>query len=232
MRAAAAAKVRRTPPAPPPPTVPVAPAAPAPVITSSPRLERALHSPPENPRRVIVLAASTGGTEALREVLVQLPGNLPPIVIVQHIPAAFSRAFADRLDSQCVLNVREAGPDEMCQPGEAIIAPGNHHLLLQRTSRGYRTQLNDGPQVWHQRPAADVLFRSIRGPDRPHVIGGVFTGMGKCRLWHAQGGLDKWRSRAPSLVAKNRLSLGKTRGHSRAPSGPCSRPISPAARRS
>jgi two-component system, chemotaxis family, protein-glutamate methylesterase/glutaminase len=146
---------------------------------SAPVIPRATASPPDNPRRLILLAASTGGTEALREVLVQLPLGLPPIVIVQHIPAAFSRAFADRLDSQCVLNVREAGPDEPCLPGQAIIAPGNYHLLLQRFAGGYRTQLNQGPPVWHQRPAADVLFKSIRPGDRAHIIGGVFTGMGK-----------------------------------------------------
>jgi two-component system chemotaxis response regulator CheB len=130
-------------------------------------------------RRLIVLGASTGGTEALREVMVRLPAGLPPIAIVQHIPANFSRAFADRLDSLCAFPVHEAVDGEALPPGSALIAPGNYHMLVRWTGTGYRVELNSGPQVWHQRPAVDILFKSVPEAHRPHTIGGVLTGMGK-----------------------------------------------------
>lgn len=130
-------------------------------------------------RRLIVLAASTGGTEALREVLTRLPDGLPPIAIVQHIPAHFSRAFAERLASLCAFPVHEAAEGDLLRPGGAWVAPGNFHLLLRWTGAGYRAELNSGPQVWHQRPAADVLFKSVPEASARHVVAGVFTGMGK-----------------------------------------------------
>lgn len=132
-----------------------------------------------DPRRLIVLGASTGGTEALREVLVNLPDGLPPIAIVQHIPANFSRAFADRLDGLCPFHVREAADGDALIPGTALVAPGNFHLFVRWTGAGYRVELNSGPQVWHQRPAVDILFKSIPENLCPHVIAGVLTGMGK-----------------------------------------------------
>ena len=146
------------------------------------------HSPPQrsetvayrgDPRRLIVLGASTGGTEALREILVGLPAGLPPIAIVQHIPANFSRAFAERLDSLCAFRVREAVDGDALSPGTALVAPGNFHMLVRWTGTGYRVELNSGPQVWHQRPAVDILFKSVPEAVRPHTIGGVLTGMGK-----------------------------------------------------
>lgn len=130
-------------------------------------------------RRLILLAASTGGTEALREVLTRLPDGLPPIAIVQHIPAHFSRAFAERLASLCAFPVREAAEGDILRPGGAWVAPGNYHLLLRWTGAGYRAELNSGPQVWHQRPAADVLFKSVPEAAAKQVVAGVFTGMGK-----------------------------------------------------
>jgi two-component system chemotaxis response regulator CheB len=141
---------------------------------------RATHArlPPE-PRRLILLGASTGGTEALREVLVRLPDGLPPIAIVQHIPAHFSRAFADRLDSLCAFRVAEAVDGDILRPGLALVAPGNFHLLLRWTGTAYRAELNSGPAVWHQRPAVDVLFKSVPQAHAPHIVAGVLTGMGK-----------------------------------------------------
>lgn len=130
-------------------------------------------------RRLIVLGASTGGTEALREVLVRLPAGLPPIAIVQHIPAHFSKAFADRMRSLCAFEVHEAIEGEMLRPGMAVVAPGNFHLLLRWVGGGYRTELNSGPQVWHQRPAVDILFKSVPEASARHVVAGVLTGMGK-----------------------------------------------------
>ncbi|MBC7367654.1 MAG: chemotaxis response regulator protein-glutamate methylesterase [Undibacterium sp.] len=133
-----------------------------------------------NPRRVILLGASTGGTEALREVLTQLPAGLPGIAVVQHIPPVFSKAFADRLNTQCNFEVREAVDGERLTPGLALIAPGNFHMLLQWCVDHYTVRVTDGPQVWHQRPAVDLLFKSaVNCGAAPYAIAGVLTGMGK-----------------------------------------------------
>lgn len=132
-----------------------------------------------HPRRMILLGASTGGTEALREVLAKLPGDLPPIAIVQHIPPVFSKAFAERLNSVCAFEVREAVDGERFLPGLALVAPGNYHMLIQSGPDGYRVRLTDGPPVWYQRPAVDVLFKSAVEPVGAYAIAGVFTGMGK-----------------------------------------------------
>lgn len=132
-----------------------------------------------DPRRMILLGASTGGTEALREVLVRLPGDLPPIAIVQHIPAHFSKAFADRLNQSCRLEVREAVDGDRLLPGTALIAPGNFHMMVQWSGDGYRARVTDGPMVWHQRPAVDILFKSAVELVGHRAIAGVLTGMGK-----------------------------------------------------
>ena len=137
-------------------------------------------SAPATSRQVILLGASTGGTEALRAVLTRLPAGLPPIAIVQHIPAVFSKAFADRLGEQCAFAVREAVDGERLEPGLALIAPGNFHLMLQWHGDHYRARVTGGPQVWHQRPAVDVLFKSAADCGAaPHAVAGVLTGMGK-----------------------------------------------------
>lgn len=135
---------------------------------------------PNSARQVILLGASTGGTEALRAVLTRLPGGLPPIAIVQHIPPVFSKAFADRLATQCAFQVREAVDGERLEPGLALIAPGNFHLMLQWHGDHYRARVTGGPQVWHQRPAVDLLFKSAADCGAaPHALAGVLTGMGK-----------------------------------------------------
>ncbi len=133
-----------------------------------------------NSRQIILLGASTGGTEALRAVLTRLPAGLPPIAIVQHIPPVFSKAFADRLSEQCAFEVREAADGDRLEPGLALIAPGNFHLMLQWQGDHYRARIASGPQVWHQRPAVDVLFKSAADCGAaPHAVAGVLTGMGK-----------------------------------------------------
>lgn len=135
---------------------------------------------PFDPRAVILLGASTGGTEALKEVITRLPPNLPGIAIVQHIPRGFSKAFADRLGQLSTLDVREAVDGDRLAPGVALIAPGNFHLLLQWAGTGYRVRVADGPPVWHQRPAVDLLFRSAADCGAgPHAVAGVLTGMGR-----------------------------------------------------
>jgi two-component system chemotaxis response regulator CheB len=133
-----------------------------------------------DPRACILLGASTGGTEALREVLTALPAGLPGIAIVQHIPAGFSKAYADRLNGICAFPVREAVDGERLEPGTALIAPGNFHLLLSWCSDHYRVRVTTGPQVWHQRPAVDLLFKTAADCGAaPHAIAGILTGMGR-----------------------------------------------------
>lgn len=132
-----------------------------------------------DPRQVILLGASTGGTEALKDVLVDLPANMPGICIVQHIPAYFSKAFADRLNGLCQLEVREAVDGDIVKPGLALIAPGDYHMLLRWVGDHYIVQLKQGPLVWHQRPAVDVLFKAGASCAGPYAIGALLTGMGK-----------------------------------------------------
>jgi two-component system chemotaxis response regulator CheB len=138
------------------------------------------HPRTHSPRSIILLGASTGGTEALRDVLTRLPGDLPGIAIVQHIPGTFSRAFADRLNSLCELEVREAVDGDRIEPGLALIAPGGFHMLLQWSADHYRVRVTGGPPVWHQRPAVDILFKSAADCGAaPHAVAGLLTGMGK-----------------------------------------------------
>ncbi|MBI2516389.1 MAG: chemotaxis response regulator protein-glutamate methylesterase [Opitutae bacterium] len=168
VKAAALARVR------PAQVVPPASATRPPPASSATRA-RGLH-----PRSVILLGASTGGTEALRDVLTHLPDDLPGIAIVQHIPATFSKAFADRLNTLCALEVREAVDGDRLLPGLALVAPGNFHLLLQWSGDGYHVRVTGGPPVWHQRPAVDLLFKSAADCGAgPHAIAGILTGMGK-----------------------------------------------------
>jgi two-component system, chemotaxis family, protein-glutamate methylesterase/glutaminase len=135
---------------------------------------------PLSPRNVMLFGASTGGTEALREVLTQLPAGLPGIAIVQHLPPVFSKTFADRLSQQCNFPVREAADGDRLEPGLALVAPGNFHMMLAWHGDHYRVRVTDGPTVWHQRPAVDLLFKSAAECGAaPHALAGVFTGMGK-----------------------------------------------------
>ena len=141
-------------------------------------LPAAIHH--HNPRSIILLGASTGGTEALRDVLTHLPGNLPGIAIVQHIPGTFSKAFADRLNTLCTLEVREAVEGDIVAPGLALIAPGGFHMMLQWSVDHYRVRITGGPPVWHQRPAVDLLFKSaVDCGAAPYAVAGLLTGMGK-----------------------------------------------------
>jgi two-component system chemotaxis response regulator CheB len=156
---------------------------PAPIAPASKTIQQLRSTPlarDRSARQVILLGASTGGTEALREVLTRLPAGLPGIAIVQHIPPVFSKAFADRLNTQCAFEVREAVDGDRLTPGLALIAPGNFHLMLQWQGDHYRARVTGGPQIWHQRPAVDLLFKSAADCGAaPHAIAGVLTGMGK-----------------------------------------------------
>lgn len=129
-------------------------------------------------RQLIVIGASTGGIEALRKVLPRFPLGLPPIAVVQHISAYFSRAVAERLDAQCSLEVREAAEGDVLRPGMCVIAPGDAHLAVEFVSGAYRTRLLKTPPVHHCRPAVDVLFRSAADAGGDQVVAALLTGMG------------------------------------------------------
>ena len=147
--------------------------------------------------KVIAIGASTGGTEAIREVLMHLPANSPGIVITQHIPPIFSLAFAKRLDQICPMQVREACDGDAVVPGLALIAPGNLHLLLRRSGAAYRVQLKDGPRVCYQRPSVDVMFSSVAEAAGADAIGVLLTGMGSDG---AQGMLRMKRAGARTIA--------------------------------
>ncbi len=128
--------------------------------------------------KVVCIGASTGGTESLREVLVELPANSPGIVVVQHMPELFTAAFARRLDSLCQVDVREARDGDPVLPGQVLIAPGNRHMLLQRSGARYHVTIKDGPLVSRHRPSVDVLFRSAALNSGGNAVGIIMTGMG------------------------------------------------------
>ena len=138
-----------------------------------------VHSMIKTTNKIIAIGASTGGTEALREVLVTLPANIPPIVIVQHMPQHFTKTFAERLDSLCTIKVKEAGDMEILAPGKALIAPGNRHMQIVRSGAVYYAKLMDGPLVHHQRPAVENLFYSVAEYVGRNSVGVILTGMGK-----------------------------------------------------
>nr|WP_321472956.1 chemotaxis response regulator protein-glutamate methylesterase [uncultured Paludibaculum sp.] len=127
---------------------------------------------------VVAVGASTGGTEALREFLEAMPLDAPGIVIAQHMPEAFAARFAQRLDTSCRITVKEAADDDSVIRGQALIAPGNRHLLLKRRGARCYVEVKDGPLVSRLRPAVDVLFRSAARYGGRNVIGVIMTGMG------------------------------------------------------
>lgn len=128
--------------------------------------------------KLLIIGASTGGTEALKDILMAMPADSPAILITQHMPAAFTTAFANRLDRLCRISVKEARDGERVLPGYAYIAPGDRHLLLARNGANYITRIADGPPVSRHRPSVDVLFRSAANCAGKNCIGVILTGMG------------------------------------------------------
>lgn len=128
--------------------------------------------------KVIALGASTGGTEALREVLTRMPANSPGIMIVQHMPENFTAAFAQRLNSLCAIEVKEARQGDTLRPGLALLAPGNDHLLLRKSGTRYFAELKHAPLVCRHRPSVEVLFDSVTECAAKDAIGVLMTGMG------------------------------------------------------
>lgn len=132
----------------------------------------------ETTDKVIVVGASTGGTEALRVFLEAMPPDAPGIVIVQHMPEKFTEAFARRMDTLCSINVKEAQDNDSVIRGRALIAPGNRHMLLKRSGARYYVEIKDGPLVSRHRPSVDVLFRSAARYAGKNAVGVIMTGMG------------------------------------------------------
>jgi two-component system chemotaxis response regulator CheB len=188
VRAAAGA---RRPPSPPPPRHP-GPAAGDP--------SRAIVQ--ATPRRLGALGASTGGTEALRIILQAMPADGPPVVIVQHMPEAFTRAFAARLDRLCQMEVREARDGDRVAPGRALVAPGNRHLVVRGRPGRYEAGVVDGDPVSRHRPSVDVLFRSVAETAGPEAVGVILTGMGS----DGSAGLLEMRRRGAFTIAQDEAS--------------------------
>ena len=154
--------------------------------------------------RIVAIGASTGGTEALREILEALPPDAPGIVIVQHMPELFTAAFARRLNETCRVQVKEAAEGDRIIPGRALIAPGNRHLLVRRDGAQYAVRLSDGPLVSRHRPSVDVLFQSVAQAAGPNAVGVILTGMGNDG---AAGLLEMQQSGAVTLAQDESTSV-------------------------
>ena len=167
IRAAAQARVRRRPPG-----------AIAPRLSADAVLP-AVANRIASTEKLIIIGASTGGTEAIKDVLVQMPPDCPGILVTQHMPEAFTKSFAERLDKLSRIAVKEAAHGERVLPGHAYIAPGHSHLLLKRSGANYVTELSQAPPVNRHRPSVDVLFRSAANYAGSNAVGVILTGMGK-----------------------------------------------------
>ena len=138
-----------------------------------------LRNPLTSSEKLIIIGASTGGTEAIREFLMQMPSDCPGILIAQHMPEGFTTSFARRLDSLCKISVVESAGNERVLPGHAYIAPGHSHLLLTRSGANYMTKIEQSEPVNRHRPSVDVLFRSAAQSAGKNAVGVILTGMGK-----------------------------------------------------
>lgn len=154
--------------------------------------------------KIIAIGASTGGTEALKEVITRLPANAPPVVIVQHMPQNFTKAFADRLNEMSQVQVKEATDGEYLATGKVLIAPGNQHMEIRRSGINYYVTLFDGPMVFHQRPAVEILFNSVAQYAGQNAVGAILTGMGKDG---AQGLLNMRKAGAATVAQDERTCI-------------------------
>ena len=186
IRAAAASRLHRT------------EAASGRAVGPSPLPAAPLAAPAESDS-IIAIGASTGGTEAIATVLSRLPASSPPIVIAQHIPPEFSRAFANRLNDLCALEVKEASDGDAARSGLALVAPGDFHTLLRRGGGRYIVSVKGGPRVCYQRPSADVLFLSVAEAAGSQAVGVLLTGMGN----DGAQGLLKMRHAGARTIAQN-----------------------------
>lgn len=154
--------------------------------------------------KIIAIGASTGGTEAIKDVITKLPPDAPGVVISQHIPEAFSGPFAKRVDGISAMTVCEASDGQQILPGHVYIAPGSHHLIVERNGAQYICRLNDGPPVNRHKPSVDVMFRSVAQNVGPNAIGVILTGMGDDG---ARGLLEMKESGAPTIIQDENTSV-------------------------
>lgn len=152
--------------------------------------------------KIVAIGASTGGTEAIKHVLTQLPANFPGIVITQHIPAAFSASFADRVNEMSALEVSEARDGDQIIPGCAFIAPGDKHLKIRKSGARYICHLDDGPAVNRHKPSVDVMFNSIAKKVGPNAVGVILTGMGA----DGANGLKQMRDAGARTIGQDEAS--------------------------
>ncbi|MBV0932961.1 protein-glutamate methylesterase/protein-glutamine glutaminase [Marinobacterium weihaiense] len=152
--------------------------------------------------RVVAIGTSTGGTQALEQVLTRLPVDAPGIIVVQHMPAQFTRAFAERLNHVCQVSVREAQNNDRVMPGQVLVAPGGLHMMLRRSGAQYRVEVRDGPVVSRHKPSVDVLFRSVAGAAGPNALGIIMTGMGD----DGARGLLEMRQAGAATLGQNEAS--------------------------
>jgi two-component system chemotaxis response regulator CheB len=185
VRAAAAARVRRQGPEPAP-----RPASPSPAPSTLP------------PETIVAIGASTGGTEAIAAVLSRLPASTPATLIAQHIPPEFSRAFANRLNETCAMQVKEAEDGDTLRPGVAMVAPGDFHLVARKGGGRTFVNVKTGPRVCYQRPSVDVLFHSVAETAGPKAVGVLLTGMGN----DGAQGLLRMRQAGARTIAQDEAS--------------------------
>jgi len=161
--------------------------------------DRPLH---ETTDKVIAIGASTGGTQALKKILTKFPPTIPGVVVVQHMPPKFTTAFAERLNQQCKIEVKESEDGDSVRPGRALLAPGNYHMLLRRSGAKYYVSVKDGPLVNHQRPSVDVLFKSTSESAGANAVGVILTGMGS----DGAQGLLKMREAGARTIGQDEAS--------------------------
>ncbi|CAO1663735.1 protein-glutamate methylesterase/protein-glutamine glutaminase [Salinicola sp. NYA28a] len=161
-----------------------------------------LKAPMLSSEKIIIIGASTGGTEAIRQVIEPLPANSPSVLITQHMPGGFTRSFAERLDRLCRVTVKEAEDRERVLPGHVYIAPGDWHMRLTRSGANYVIALDDGPPVNRHRPSVDVLFQSAAICAGRNALGVILTGMGR----DGAAGLLKMREAGAHTVAQDEAS--------------------------
>lgn len=152
--------------------------------------------------KVLAVGASTGGTHALQSVLSALPLNAPGTVVVQHMPEHFTRSFADRLNTICAMEIKEAEDGDSVTPGKVLIAPGNYHMVLARSGSRYYVQVKTGPRICRQRPSVEVLFKSVARYAGVNAIGVILTGMGN----DGGGGLKEMHDVGAKTIAQDEKS--------------------------
>jgi len=153
-------------------------------------------------RKVVAIGASTGGTEAIKEVLTKYPVNCPGTVVVQHMPPNFTRSFAERLNQICAPAVKEASDGDLVKQGSVLIAPGDRHMVLRRSGAQYYVKVKDGPLVHYQRPSVEVLFNSVARYAGKNAVGVLLTGMGS----DGAHGLKAMREAGASTMAQDERS--------------------------